>query len=97
MDERGDWTGVALAEGAAEEVWFLDDLKKDMVVVVVDVSLVEWRLIGVVGDDEKEKVGHRLCIYICFSSVPSWPSEGQERKIDSILGSTQLRLYSFVR
>ena len=40
MDERGDWTGVALAEGAAEEVWFLEDLKKDMVVVVLLVDLV---------------------------------------------------------
>ena len=35
MDERGDWTGVALAEGAAEEVWFLEDLKKDMVIIVL--------------------------------------------------------------
>jgi len=41
MDERGVWAGVE----AADEVWFLENLKKAIVVVIVRV-LVAWDRAG---------------------------------------------------
>jgi len=48
IEERGVWAGVE----AADEVWFLEDLKKDMVVVVI-VDIVDC-LCCLLSEEQKE-------------------------------------------